>query len=242
MRAQCARVGGHRSFLGYNQNMRLTLDHIKQETATAATFVFIPAESLQWQAGNSFHLEVPGDYAPIEHTFTISSAPAEGVIAVTTRPSPSPFKRSLFNFTPGDTAEGNAFGGTFTWRDTTLRPVFLASGIGITPFHAMLKQRHMTGQDLPITLIYASATDDVIFKAELDQWASEHPEFTPHYVIGERLNLAHVQEHTDTNKSLFYISGPSAMVDDITASLQSHGVLDSQLVRDWFTGRFIDIL
>jgi ferredoxin-NADP reductase len=220
--------------------MKLTLNHIQQETGNAATFVFTPAEPLKWEAGNSFHLEVPGDYAPIEHTFTISSAPAEKVIAITTRPSTSPFKRSLFSLKPGDSVEGNAFGGTFTWRGTTLQPVFVASGIGITPFHAMLKQRALTGERLPITLIYASATSDSIFKSELDQWAAAHPEFSLHYIVGERLNLGHILAITDPNKSLFYVSGPSLMVDDIAAALQTHGVLDSQLVRDWFTGRLPD--
>ncbi|HKX73558.1 MAG TPA: FAD-dependent oxidoreductase [Candidatus Saccharimonadales bacterium] len=220
--------------------MKLTLNHIRAEGGNAATFVFHLAEPLEWQAGHSFHLEVPGDYAPIEHTFTISSAPAEGVIAITTRPSDSPYKRSLFGLQSGENVEGNAFGGTFTWRETTLQPVFLASGIGITPFRAMLKQRVLTGERLPITLIYASATGDSIFKSELDQWATAYPEFSLHYIVGERLNFGHVLAATEPNKSLFYVSGPSLMVDDISAALQAHGVLDSQLVRDWFTGRLPD--
>lgn len=216
--------------------MLIKLLHILPQAGNATTFVFEPTEPLTWQAGNSFHLEVPGDYAPIEHTFTISSAPAEGVIAITTRPSASPFKRSLFGLKPGDTVQATAFGGTFTWRDTTLRPVFLASGIGITPFHAMLKERVLRGQGLPLTLIYASATDDIIFKTQLDGWAAAHPEFNLHYIVGERLGASHVTARADTGKSLFYVSGPSAMVDDVSTALQAHGVLDSQLVRDWFTG------
>jgi ferredoxin-NADP reductase len=222
--------------------MTITLSYIRQEAGNAATFVFEPNEPLTWQAGNSFHLEVPGDYAPIEHTFTISSAPADGHIAITTRPSNSAYKRSLFSLKPGDTLQANAFGGTFTWRETTLRPVFLASGIGITPFHAMLKQCILTGKRLPVVLLYASATDDIIFKTQLDAWAHQHPEFTVQYIVGERLSVPHITTHTDTGKSLFYVSGPSAMVDDISAGLLAHGVLDSQLVRDWFTGRLPESL
>lgn len=216
--------------------MIITLERVIPQAGNAATFVFTPEQPVMWEAGNSFHLEVPGDYAPIEHTFTISSAPAEKVIAITTRPSLSPFKRSLFSLQPGDSVEGNAFGGTFTWRETTLTPVFLASGIGITPFRAMLKQRVLTGQGLPITLIYASATDEIIFKEEIDTWAREYSEFSSHFVIGERLGLGHIQQYASTNKSLFYISGPSTMVDDVSAALSAHGLLDSQMVRDWFTG------
>lgn len=222
--------------------MFITLKHIQPQAGSAVTFVFEPTEPVAWQAGNSFHLEVPGDYAPIEHTFTISSAPTEKVIAITTRPSDSPFKRNLFGLAPGDTLQATAFGGAFTWRDTTLQPVFLASGIGITPFHAMLKQRVLHGQALPITLIYASATDDIIFKTQLDEWAAAHPELAVHYIVGERLGVSHIQPLADMGKSLFYISGPTAMVDDVTGALQSQGVLDSQLVRDWFTGRFPETL
>lgn len=222
--------------------MTITLRDIIPQAGNATTFVFIPNEPLTWEAGNSFHLEVMGDYAPVEHTFTISSAPAEGVLAITTRPSDSQFKRGLFSLEPGSTLQANAFGGSFTWRETTLKPVFLASGIGITPFHAMLKQRVLTGQNLPITLIYASRTHDIIFKAQLDEWAANYPEFTVQYIVGERLNSGHIQARADTGKSLFYVSGPSSMVDDISAALQTHGVLDSQLVRDWFTGRLPESL
>jgi ferredoxin-NADP reductase len=220
--------------------MTITLAQIIPQAGNATTFVFKPSMPTTWKAGNSFHLEIAGDYAPVEHTFTISSAPHERHIAITTRRSDSPFKRSLFAMRPGDQAEASAIGGTFTWRDTSLRPVFLASGIGITPFRAMLKQRVLTGQKLPITLLYGSATDDIIFKTELDEWNTDHPEFTVHHIIGERLRLSHIREYADAKKSLFYLSGPSAMVDDISAALLDDNVLEPQLVRDWFTGHLPD--
>lgn len=220
--------------------MVITLEQSIPQAGNATTFVFIPSQPVAWEAGNSFHLEVMGDYAPIEHTFTISSAPAEQKIAITTRPSDSPFKRSLFALRPGDTVQANAIGGTFTWRESPLRPVFLASGIGITPFRAILKQRVLTGQNLPTTLVYASATHDIIFKDEIDAWAKNHPEFAVHYAVGERLGIGHVRQWADLSQSLFYVSGPSAMVDDISAALTASGAPESHLIRDWFTGRLAE--
>jgi NAD(P)H-flavin reductase len=55
-----------------------------------------------WTAGQSIKLEVPGPYGPLEHRFSISSAPHEGIVAITTRLSGSSYKNSLaaLRYTP----------------------------------------------------------------------------------------------------------------------------------------------
>lgn len=217
--------------------MTITLRRIKPEAGNAATFIFELNEPFAWQAGQSIKIAVPGPYGPMEHRFTISSAPTEKVIAVTTRPSNSDYKQSLFALTPGDSIDAFALEGTFTWQDTPLTPVFIAAGIGITPFHSIIKERVLAGKSLPTTLIYGVPAGGAIFKDELDKWAREHPSFTVQYVVGERVGLKHVKEFSNLPNSLLYLSGPSAMVDDLSAALLAHGVPESQVLRDWFIGR-----
>jgi ferredoxin-NADP reductase len=217
--------------------MILTLSRIEAQAGNAVSFIFTPREPFSWIAGQSIKIAVPGAYGPIEHRFTISSAPSEKTIAITTRPSSSEYKQVLFNLTPGDVVDGFALEGNFVWRNTSLAPIFIAAGIGITPFHSILKEQVLSGIPLRVTLIYGTSAGHIVFEDELDTWASTNPGFTVNYLVGERVSVPCIMQQADGDTSLFYLSGPSAMVDDLSAALIAHGVLESQLIRDWFIGR-----
>jgi ferredoxin-NADP reductase len=214
--------------------MELQFKEAKQEEGGTTTFSFMPTKPLTWVAGQSIKIEVPGPYGPLEHRFSISSAPYQAFISITTRLSGSSYKNSLAKLQKGDTVRAYGLEGTFTWRESDTPLLFVAAGIGITPYHSILKQRIHEGKPIPVTLIYSSSTDDIIFAKEFDAWQKTHPEFTVRYIMGERLTAMHIPE---PENHLVYLSGPSAMVDDISAALLVQGVPETQLVRDWFTGR-----
>jgi len=68
-------------------------------------------------------------------------------------------------------------------RDQTA--VFVAGGIGITPFMSMLRYLHALRADNDITLLYSCATqDDVPFKDELIAIQSEYPNLKTIFVVG----------------------------------------------------------
>src|SRR3990170_8502700 len=122
--------------------MKLTLQDKKQEAKNVFTLVFAPDGPISWIAGQSIRLELPaGQYDTEERRFTISSAPHENHIAITTRTTPGLFKQSLLELKIGDIVEANAIEGTFTWKESEKPLIFIAGGIGITPFYAMLKHR-----------------------------------------------------------------------------------------------------
>src|SRR5450756_2841841 len=75
--------------------------------------------------------------------FTIASAPYEKHVMLTTRfaaKESSTFKQTLKALKPGDTVEISDLDGDFTVDDPQQHYVFIAGGIGITPFRAILKQ------------------------------------------------------------------------------------------------------
>lgn len=74
--------------------------------------------------------------------FTISSAPFEGIMQITTRMTDSSFKQALATLPEGGHLDllGPAIG-RFTWQDTEKPVVFVAGGIGVTAFHSILRQR-----------------------------------------------------------------------------------------------------
>lgn len=176
-------------------------------------------------------------YGPEERRFTISSPPSEKVITITTRVSDSSYKQTLNSLQPGEEVDAFDIRGDFVWQAGELPRVFLASGIGITPFRAILGERVTAGQDIPAVLLYASRQP--LFVDELQQWQATHPEFRLHITKNERMSAALAQRIIPTlADSLIYLSGPSAMVDEVSGELAKvHHIPESQHKKDWFTGR-----
>lgn len=214
--------------------MQLLFESATPETEDITTFTFKPEARFHWTAGQSIKIEVPGPYGPLEHRFSISSAPHEGTISITTRLSGSPYKNSLAKLQKGDTVQAYGLEGTFVWQESSAPLVFVAAGIGITPFRAMLKQRLHDGLPIPAMLVYGSATNDSIFASELDHWQRQRPEFSVTYIVGRHITAFDLPDHKD---HLIYLSGPSLMVDELSARLLEQGVPETLLIRDWFTGR-----
>src|SRR5262245_44804997 len=128
----------------------------QSEAKERVSFWFHPAEPLSWIAGQSIKIELAGPYGPLEHRFSIASAPHEGEVMITTRLSGSTYKNSLAALQPGDAVKGYGIEGDFVWGEGDSRRLFVAAGIGITPFHSILKQRVYDHALLAVDLIYAS--------------------------------------------------------------------------------------
>src|SRR5690242_18889838 len=111
------------------------------------------------------------DAAGPTRTFTIASAPHERELMIATRMRDSAFKRFLGKAQPGTKLEMEGPVGTMVLHEDADRPaVFLAGGIGITPFLAMV--RDAAKRQLPhhITLIYSNRRpQDAAFLAELER-------------------------------------------------------------------------
>jgi len=202
-------------------------------------FRFEPSEPLSWIAGQYMRVELPHDNPDKEGTkrwFTVSSPPYEGIVQITTRVTESTFKRSLAALPTGGELELlEEPHGDFVWQDSDLPVVFVAGGIGITPFYSILKQRAHDQLPLQATLIYGSRTADVPFKEELGQWVADDPRFKVQYLVGTPLtaeSLAALQPHI--NESLVYLSGPEPMVEALGDQLKTHGLPEAQLKQDFF--------
>lgn len=219
--------------------MTLTLIEKEHLVDNVWAFRFRPDGPFNWIAGQYVRVELPHDNPDAEgtqRTFTNSAAPYEGIMQITTRISQSTFKQALSRLERGgelQLVEDPA--GDFVWEDSELPIVFVAGGIGITPFHSMLKQRVHDGQPLRATLVYGSRTPDVPFKDELQQWQSADPDLKIHYVVDRPLtaeSLADIVPSLD--QSLVYVSGPEPMVEALIRDLTAHGVPEAQIKRDAF--------
>lgn len=206
--------------------MDLSLISSHDEVENVRTFVF-ERKNLQWVAGQSqaFVLPQAGETEKEnQHWFTISSAPVEGTINISTRISASPFKRALNSLNPGDKITTHSLGGKFVWDDES--PVTLvAAGIGITPFRSILLQRSATGKSLNATLLYFNRTSGIPFQKELEYLAQKHPEFQMKLIVGEPVTAEKIFALApQAREQVVYISGPAPMVSELGTTLKEAGV------------------
>jgi ferredoxin-NADP reductase len=134
-------------------------------------------------------------------------------------------------------------------RDKHRKLVFIAGGIGITPFRSMLKYLVDTDDRRTVTLLYSErdgadlAYHDVLQDARrqlgakivytLTDKATRPPkgmrsgQLTPQVIA---------EEVPDYAERLFYVSGSHPMVTAIKANLRSLGVEDHNIKIDFFPG------
>ena len=224
--------------------MKLQLVNRKPESPTVESFVFTPSEPIAWQAGQFCHYVLhhePTDDRGSDRWFTIASAPFENVIMITTKftdDKGSTFKKELKNLQVGQSIEVSVVEGSFVMQDLQREYVFIAGGIGITPFHAILKQLDYEKKSPTITLLYANKDQDVVYKTELESFAKNNPNFKIQYVFSPE----HIDENKirqlipDLQKPIFYVSGPEPMVTGLAKTLMTMGVQDGSIKRDFFPG------
>ena len=228
--------------------MRLTLAERKVEAPGVESFILTPQEPLRWRAGQFLHYVLhhePTDDRGSDRWFTVSSAPAEGRVMITTRRAEekgSSFKTALFALKVGETLEISDVDGDFTLDDPTKEYVFIAGGIGATPFRAILRQLEHEGKQTKITLFYANRDEHIPYKAELEEMARNNPNLKIVYVVGGRIDEAKIKETVaDISTPLFYVSGPEPMVDAMNKILKGMGVPEAHVKGDWFPGYSAEI-
>jgi ferredoxin-NADP reductase len=230
--------------------MHVTLDHIEDIASNIKTFRFRPDQPVRYTAGQftaiSLPLEQP-DERGRRHWFTISSAPTEPLIGVTTKFTPaqgSTFKSALQSLKPGDELDLSDPMGDFVLpQDKTAPLLFVAGGIGITPMHSMIKWLNDTGQKRPLHLIYSVRNEaEMVFRELFEKhpmkftpivteptgsWQGETSPLTPERILDQA---------GSEPRTLIYIAGPEPMVETFVAELQRLGVPNHRLVTDYFPG------
>jgi len=223
--------------------MKLFLESVKQEAGDAYSFIFRPETPLTWQAGQFMHYNLihrNPDSRKTERYFTISSAPYEKNIMITTRlvEAASSFKKALKAMPVGGEIEADGPQGEFTVPDDVGEAVFIAGGIGITPFHSILLDLDHRGVAIHATLMYANSTEHFVFREELEALAKRQPGFKMIYFVGGNLidEAAIRRAAADVAHPVFYISGPEPMVQAMEAILKGMGVPEENIKRDYFPG------
>jgi ferredoxin-NADP reductase len=228
--------------------MRITLDHIQTETEHISTFFFKPERPVQYTAGQFVELTVkhaqPDDRGD-RRWFTLSSSPTHEFISITTKfadKNSSSFKKALRKLKPDAELIISDPIGDFVLPKLIQTPlIFVAGGIGITPFHSMLQYLAETKEVRPIKMLVGVHTEsEIIFQQTFDAadqhvtivvgeptaaWGGVRGRITAEMVVGLE------QPSDDT---LIYVSGPEPMVEALHTELLKAGLKKHQLVGDYF--------
>lgn len=228
--------------------MKVIFGHKEDITETISTFYFKPEQPVHYTAGQYTQLTVPHkkpDDRGDKRWFTLSSPPGKEFLTITTRSAGnkgSSFKKALFSLEPGTELHMADPMGDFVLPKLIQTPlVFVAGGIGITPFHSMLEWLADTKEERPIKLLYGVRTeDDIIFQETFDRsgvqptvvvsepsaaWGGQRGQLNAEMILG----LEEPSEDT-----LVYVSGPEPMVQALAKDLHKAGLKKAQIVTDEF--------
>lgn len=215
-----------------------------EEAGNAFSFVFKPEKPLDWKAGQHGIISIPGKKLKggSWRGFSLSSAPYEGVVKISTKipNNPSEYKQALLNLSPGDSISIRGPFGPFYTDDVSKPAVYIAGGIGITPYRSLiLNAIKNKGEGYPqITLLYSDTAGEFVFKKELDDITLNNSFIRIEYLNGRQELQGAMKRAVDEykNEGIYYISGPSSMIKSIKQQLREMGIASKNIRYEPFIG------
>jgi ferredoxin-NADP reductase len=216
--------------------------------AAPRKFVFAPGQYMEWTLSHN-----GPDSRGNRRYFTLASAPTERDLKLGVKFSnkSSTFKKAMLSMDSEHEIVASQLAGDFVLpANPRQKCIFIAGGIGITPFRSMIKYLLETHQRRSIILFYSNRTvDDIVYKDIFDRaekelgiktiytvtdtrnvppnWAGQVGRITPQWI----------KKFVPGYKNyIFYISGSISMINTFKDTLRLLGIKDSQIKTDYFSG------
>lgn len=234
------------------RSIRLRLHEVRNLAQNTYEILLEPLGPYRWAPGQYLELSLPHskfDAHGTRRVFSIASTPASGVVrlGITHSEAISSYKQALIQTPPGTELTGTYMGGDFTLSQSGRPFVFLAGGIGLTPFRALLQQLIEQHDKRPVTLFYCARTPDALVWSDFLEHAAQA---IPLHVVpvvsqpdanwrGETGRLSSEvldRAQLDLIHSDIYISGPPPFVSSALDLLHTKGVPRKQIKTDYFSG------
>jgi ferredoxin-NADP reductase len=220
-------------------------------------FRFSKPAGFEFLAGQAVDIGLPDPSrlgaSVIKHTFSLAGGPRENELTIATRMRDSQFKRILEKLDVGARVQLEGPFGSFTLYEDRNRPaVFIAGGIGITPFRSILHDELPKAVGAPIFLFYSNPRpEDAAFLDELEALAGKYERLTLVATMtqlkgssstwsGEtgRLTPQFLERYTRKLAALpiYYVVGPPAMVGGIREMLETAGAQGRDIRSEEFFG------
>jgi ferredoxin-NADP reductase/Na+-translocating ferredoxin:NAD+ oxidoreductase RnfD subunit len=226
------------------EKVEVAKDILEFRFTKPAGFNFTAGQYLEWTLVHD-----NPDQRGIKRYLTVSSSPTEDYVgmAVKMPAEPSSFKRKLRDLKVGEGIFVSQLIGDFTVPKvnfTERELVFIAGGIGVTPFRSIVKYVADSGFKASITLFYLVNEPGEIAYRDLFENV-EGVRFVPVVtkMIGEWegetgfLTEEMLRRYIENiGEATFYISGPPGMVRSYEQLLMNLGVGRLKIKKDFFPG------
>jgi ferredoxin-NADP reductase len=196
--------------------------------AKPAGFAFMPGQAVDVALAESGH-----------RLFSLVSAPYEDELAVATRMREgSAFKAALKALPIGAEVTLKGPIGMMTLHADRARPaLFIAGGIGITPFMSMLRQAAFDRSPQRLHLLYANRrAEDAPFLGELQDLERRNPAFRMHATTSLIDAPLIARCAGGLENPLYYVVGPPGMVEVVQGVLRASEVGEDDIVTEEFFG------
>lgn len=234
----------------------VTLKGREEVAAGTMAFHFAKPDGFSFKPGQAIDVVLidppTTDAQSARHTFSIVSAPFQDELVVATRMRDSAFKRAFKSLSIGSPAKFDGPFGSLTLHNERARPaVFIADGIGITPFMSILRQA--TQDQLPqrLLLLYSNRRpEDAAFLVELQQLEQQNTNFRLVATMTEMSKSSRswagetglIDEDLlkrvtgDLAAPIYYLAGPPAMIKAVRQTLNHAGIDDDDIRSEEFYG------
>ena len=256
---------------------KISLQESRKEALNTKTFIFSRPQGFDYLAGQYVYLTLPYLNFPDERGdtrhFTLSSSPTEKYLAITVRLRHSPasqgvalrgqsgFKQTLDSLPKGaelsmrgpngDFVLGNYDATEHTPTAKVAPQIFIAGGIGVTPFRSIIKYVTDSAIEVPIMLLCSNfVPEEIPFKKELDNTVKKHENLEVIHTITKpkescvrwdglagRVDGGVIKKLTsEVRQPTYWLCGPPAMVTSVEDILEKMGIPEGRVKVEKFTG------
>lgn len=250
-------IGNVFSFLvSPKQKLILKLKDRFQLSQTIFDFVFTPNKQLSFLPGQYMEWTLAHestDSRGSRRYFTIASSPTEDTLRIGLKFNEhgSSFKKALLRLDQDTAVVAAQIAGDFTLpTDPKQKLVFIAGGIGVTPFRSMIKYLIDKNEKRDIVLFYSARTPSEIVYKDIFNQGQNQLGIKVIYTVTDKLTNPSTwsgrvgpvtpelikQEVPDFKERLFYLSGPQSMILAFEKTLQEMGIPGDYIKKDFFPG------
>jgi ferredoxin-NADP reductase len=199
---------------------------------------FAAGQYMEWTLGHADH-----DSRGIRRYFTVASAPSEPELRIGVRFSDpgSSYKKTLLGLKEGDIVIAAGLAGDFTLpKDTSKKLVFIAGGIGVTPFRSMVRELLAKKEKRDVVILYSNREEQHTAYKDIFAQAEKELGIKTIYVMTEKDGVINAEliKHAvpDYKGRIFYVSGPERLVQGMKQALKSISIRRQNIRTDYFPG------